>query len=61
VHWGLRIRSRAETAQTIDDWHAVRREYEAITDELRDAPAWNPIPGNVATNRKRLLAQRYAC
>jgi hypothetical protein len=51
---------RAQAAQTTEDWSAVRREFEIMTDELRDAPPFNSTVANLSTNTKRVLARRYA-
>jgi hypothetical protein len=51
---------RAEAAQAIGDYDEMRREYEVMTDELRDAPPWAPTAANLSINRKLVVALRYA-
>eukprot|EP00953_Heterococcus_sp_UTEX-ZZ885_P000600 848-Heterococcus_DN1.PRE.3 len=47
---------RAEAAQAIGDYDEMRREYEVMTDELRDAPPWAPTAANLSINRKVVVA-----
>jgi hypothetical protein len=56
---GVCVHRRAQAAQAIGDYAAMRREYEVMTDELRDSPPWAPTAANLSTNRKRVLAIGY--
>jgi hypothetical protein len=51
----------ARAAQAIDDWAAVRKASDMMTDELRDAGPFDPITTDLSTDTSRMLARRSAC